>query len=258
MGSAADKVCAGGSLSAVSPMYTAGQAPRVCLLPLPRCRISPIRLITGNRFREGGSAVPLPTPDPPDLVPLLRKEILSESENRELFDRFRPPCERFLRSKFSSSIRSGLIDVEEVFHDAFVKFLMVGRQRITDPGSAQAYLFTTCKRLALDILRRKCIPTTAEEEGEAHQAGGNPGTHPAVTNFTRSMENREFVEAGLRILKEENGRYHDILVMTYFQEMTPEEICRRLRITRGNYYVIIMRAKQNLKIILNLMQTRGV
>ncbi len=122
-------------------------------------------------------------------------------------------------------------------------------------ASVKTWLFTILKNKMIDHYRKVATRQThslaaSDQDNDSYyfDASGHwtKDTYPAAWGNVR-VESKEFyaiLGQGIKTLKEMQAA---VFTMKYFDDMESEEICKVLNITSSNYWVLIHRAKVQLR-----------
>lgn len=168
---------------------------------------------------------------------------------------FRPDLLRFARLQLRDDSLA-----EDVVQEAYLA-AMAGIERFANRAALKTWLFSILKNKIADVIRGrgKTINVSAlGEEDEAFEqvfdslfkANGHwaPGNKPADWGDPHeAMEQQQFwgiFDACLNHLPANTGR---VFMMREFLELDIDDICRDLGISSGNCYVILHRARHQLR-----------
>lgn len=168
---------------------------------------------------------------------------------------FRPDLLRFARLQLRDDHMA-----EDVVQEAYLA-AMAGLDRYARQASLKTWVFAILKNKIADVIRGRGATINVSsmiEEDEAFdqifdnlfKANGHwaPGHRPADWGDPReAMEQQQFwtiFDACLNHLPANTGR---VFMMREFLELEIEEICRDLAIGTGNCYVILHRARHQLR-----------
>jgi len=148
-------------------------------------------------------------------------------------------------------------DAQDVFQDAIVK--LVGKihnhEFVGGPEAWLPYLYTTIRRLAIDLSRRDDRRKRREdfvgtETGEAHQEG----SHPWFDSESSDDETRDQLEEKLKQLPE---KFAEVIVMKIWGERTFAEIGEILGISQNTAASRYRYGLESLKKSLGSARRRG-
>jgi len=167
-------------------------------------------------------------PDMPPLTALAPPVVSAPSEWREWLEVNGPKMLLFARQQTRS-----YEDAEDVLQDAIVKLVEKIRndEFIGGPEAWQPYLYTTIRRLAIDLSRRddrrkRREDTVGAEEVEALQET----FHPWFESESSDDETRVQLEAKLKELPE---KFAEVIIMKIWGERTFAEIGEALGISQN-------------------------
>jgi len=147
---------------------------------------------------------------------------------------------------------SGLAEdlVQETFLSAWK-----GRASYKGEASEKNWLFTICKNKIIDHYRKKAnaivrvaeLDNTDQYFNEEEHWTKEGGPKEWGVEYTQSIETKEFysiLEMCKNKLQELQG---SVFIMKFMEGLESEEICKVLNITASNYWVLIHRAKLQLR-----------
>ena len=137
-------------------------------------------------------------------------------------------------------------------------FLSAWKARATYKGEAseKSWLFTICKNKIIDHYRKKArdiiqpMSDTSPSDGFFDDAEHwTQEDKPAdwSMNFTEKIDNKEFYKVLTGCKKKLQQIQQTVFSMKYMEDMDSAEICKALGITASNYWVLIHRAKLQLR-----------
>lgn len=152
----------------------------------------------------------------------------------EIVSEYRPGLQNYI-----NSIVKNFSIAEDLTEDTFVR-LIVKKPSVRDTGSFKTWLYTIGRNIAIDWLRKnpygKYIP------------------FDEIDNVLRDEQVFEALyycddikKAVHDALNKINPDYSQILILSYFEDFTIEEISKIIRKSRRNTSVILHRAKKALK-----------
>ncbi|MBR3766942.1 MAG: RNA polymerase sigma factor [Clostridia bacterium] len=152
----------------------------------------------------------------------------------ELVKEYRPGLQAYI-----NSIVKNFAVAEDITEETFVKIL-VKKPKDKGISSFKTWLYTIGRNLAIDWLRRnpygRYIPFEKLEN---------------LQNEEQRFEEQYFREerklAVHRALESINPDYRQVLILSYFEEFSVEEISKIIKKTKRNTSVILHRAKKALK-----------
>ncbi len=166
-------------------------------------------------------------PDMPQLS-IVPEAQPAPSEWRAWLESYGPKLLLFARQQTRS-----LEDAEDVFQDAVVKLVgkIQNHEFVGGPDAWQAYLYTTIRRLAIDLSRREDRRKRREdivgiEDGEAHAQA----FHPWFESESSDDETRNQLEEKLKELPE---KFAEVIIMKVWGERTFAEIGEILGISQN-------------------------
>jgi RNA polymerase sigma-70 factor (ECF subfamily) len=168
---------------------------------------------------------------------------------------FRPDLLRFARLQLRDDSLA-----EDVVQEAYLA-AMAGIERFANRAALKTWLFSILKNKIADVIRGRGTTINASALGDEDdafeqvfdslfKANGHwaPGNRPADWGDPHeAMEQRQFwgiFDACLNHLPANTGR---VFMMREFLELDIDEICRDLGISSGNCYVILHRARHQLR-----------
>lgn len=154
----------------------------------------------------------------------------NENDLRILLERHRESLVLFLMSFVHN-----MEDAEELMLDAYAK--AAAGARFLRKSSFKTWLFSIGKNLALMYLRKK-HPHFSVLEDQADDKASSP-----ELELLSKERNRQLYQA-IETLKEE---YQQVLILLYFEEMSPEEVGQVMKKSRKQIYNLTERSKQALK-----------
>jgi len=122
-------------------------------------------------------------------------------------------------------------DAEDVFQDALVKLAQKVAEGSFDGGqeSWRPYLYTTIRRLAIDLGRKNDRRSAREEKSEADQRALTGGLiDPWFENSSSNDETRELLEQNLKQLPK---KFSEVIIMKIWGERTFAEISEILGVS---------------------------
>jgi RNA polymerase sigma-70 factor (TIGR02943 family) len=140
------------------------------------------------------------------------------------------------------------------------------RNSFRGESSVKNWLFLILKTKIIDHFRKLNSNTVVSEVNREHDDGTyfdseehwRKGMYPAAfsVNFQSEFESREFIKVFDSCGKKLKQVQHAVFVMKYVDDLDSEEICKIMGLTSSNYWVLIHRAKVQLRACLekNWMQ----
>ena len=143
-----------------------------------------------------------------------------------------------VRFRYLATLKLGNeADAEEIAQEALM-VISKEYKEITIEISFAAWAYKVLENRILNFLRSKTVRQCSFEEKKRNGDSLN-GHHPEPNLKRRLLE-------CLRQLSNSNSRYARILNLHY-QGFTTNEICEKMEITSGNFYVILSRARSLLQ-----------
>lgn len=141
--------------------------------------------------------------------------------------------------RFACSYVGNASAAEELMEDALADVLLRDR-RFNDEAHFRAYLYKAVRHRCLNYLRfhRKNVPL---EDVEGVLSAGD------LEGETIKKERDRAVFACLQELP---LQYRQVLMLTYFDGFSPEEVCAIMSRSKKQVYNLLARAKQSLKFLL--------
>jgi len=147
---------------------------------------------------------------------------------------------------------SGLAEdlVQETFLSAWK-----GRNTYKGEASEKNWLFTICKNKIIDHYRKKANAIVRVAELDNSDQYFNPEEHWTKeggpkewgVDYTQTIETKEFYSI-LELCKNKlQELQQSVFVLKFMEGLESEEICKVLKITASNYWVLIHRAKLQLR-----------
>ena len=137
-------------------------------------------------------------------------------------------------------------------------FLSAWKARTSYKGEAseKSWLFTICKNKIIDHYRKKgrdiiqplseTSPTDQFFDGDEHWTVEDQPTDWGM-DFAAKMDNQEFYKVLNGCRKKLQEIQQAVFTMKYMEDLDATEICKALGITSSNYWVLIHRAKLQLR-----------
>ena len=164
----------------------------------------------------------------PSLTPLAPVETAAPSEWREWLQLHGPKMLLFARQQTRSHE-----DAEDVLQDALVKLVEKIRNEefIGGPEAWQPYLYTTIRRLAIDLSRRDDRRKRREDTvGTDAEEAGHEAFHPWFESDSSDDETRVQLEEKLKELPE---KFAEVIIMKIWGDRTFAEIGEILGISQN-------------------------
>jgi RNA polymerase sigma-70 factor (ECF subfamily) len=133
---------------------------------------------------------------------------------------------------------------EEVAEDTLAA-LIVHRKHFREEAQLRAYLYKTARSRSIDCLRRRGreVPLSDVEEVLAVPC--------AETEVWKRQRN----ETLYRCLQQLKSEYREVLYLRYFDDFSPEQICRIMRKSKKQAYNLLSRARVALR---ELLEKEGI
>lgn len=126
---------------------------------------------------------------------------------------------------------------EDVVSETVVR-LLLKEPKLKDESSLKAYLFSTAKNLAIDLLRKK--KREKEFAGALKETGDLEIVWFVENSLIQKEEKKELLKA-IGGLKEE---YREVLYLHYFEGMSIEDIAKTMKRSKKQIYNLLARAKK--------------
>lgn len=123
-------------------------------------------------------------------------------------------------------------------------------------ASEKSWLFTICKNKIIDHYRKKAkdivqpIATNERQDGYFDEAEHwTNETKPAEwgIDYQQALDNKDFYKILDACKRKLQQIQQSVFVMKYMEDMDSADICKALNITSSNYWVLIHRAKLQLR-----------
>lgn len=148
---------------------------------------------------------------------------------------------------------SGLAEdiVQETFLSAWK-----ARDSYKGEASEKSWLFAICRNKIIDHYRKKARdivqPMTEKDHSEnyfdeAEHWSKNDSPAEWGIDYQQKIDNKEFYSVLDNCKKKLQHLQQSVFVMKYMEELDAAEICKALGITASNYWVLIHRAKLQLR-----------
>ncbi|MEJ7585927.1 MAG: sigma-70 family RNA polymerase sigma factor [Ferruginibacter sp.] len=122
----------------------------------------------------------------------------------------------------------------------------------------KTWLTAILKHKILDVYRSRCRVLEAKKTRDSHNMGKtffqedghwnvSDQPRPFSTEQAGKLDNKEFQSILLRCMQKLPALWMTIFSMKFMEEENSDNICRELKVTAANYWVIIHRAKINLR-----------
>ncbi|MBN8836951.1 MAG: sigma-70 family RNA polymerase sigma factor [Sphingobacteriia bacterium] len=143
---------------------------------------------------------------------------------------------------------------EDLVQETFIS-AWKNRDEFKETASVKTWLFTICKNKIIDYYRKKArSPIQFAEAGssdlffddkEHWQKEEGPKNWP--NRFTMPTEQKEFNHIIGYCKKKLQEMQQRVFVLKYLEDLETEEICKLLNISTSNYWVLIHRAKLQIR-----------
>ena len=163
--------------------------------------------------------------------------ILTPASVETLVARYRAPLEFF-----ASGIVGDLALAEDVVSETIVK-LLLKQPTVKDERALKTYLYTTAKRVAIDILRKK----KREKEYVKREISLAETDACYIEDTLAQNEEKRAVLAAVKLLPAD---YRETLYLQYFEGFSIAEICKVTKRKKKQVYNLLARAKAALSEIL--------
>lgn len=138
--------------------------------------------------------------------------------------------------------------VQDTFYSAFR-----AKEQFNGEASEQTWLFAICRNKIIDHFRklnRSLEILQAEhsiffDEADHWKQEQYPQNWPRASDA--ALYGKEFMEVLHRCRKKLQEIQEAVFVLKYLEDMSSEEICKALAISPSNYWVLMHRAKLNLR-----------
>jgi len=163
--------------------------------------------------------------------------------------------ERYADALYAYAL-SRVDDVQQAEDIVQNTFLSAWNARHTYKGQASEknWLYAVLKNKIIDHFRKQRAQTISLDDNEANSFfddadhwtdAAGPKDWDAVTNT--NLETREFYTILEQCKRKLKDIQQTVFAMRYMEDVDSEEICKVLNITPSNYWVLIHRAKLNLR-----------
>ena len=154
-----------------------------------------------------------------------------------------------VRSDFSSFYRKTLVplrrylarltgnqvDAQDIAHDAYARVYPAMQEK--EVGHPQAFLYTTARHLALDRLKRRSRAPFQDTPAASAELSASPA--PGVESMVMAREEWALMEQAVAALPPGCRR---VLLLRTVEQMSHDEIARRLGLARSSVEKHLMRA----------------
>lgn len=142
---------------------------------------------------------------------------------------------------------------EDLVQDTFLSAYR-SRSLFRGETSEKNWLFTILKRKIIDHYRKKSSATEAlpeeidEEEWFTESGAWRPETVPGRwERVHEDLENRELAETLEKCQNHLREKQKQVYILKYLEEMDGDEICKVLGISSSNYWILIHRARLQMR-----------
>lgn len=143
---------------------------------------------------------------------------------------------------FTNGYLHNLSDAEDIAQEAFVK-LSIKRPRLSHENQLKAYLFKTCRNMAINYLKKQKrkismtqeLTETIEDEMQE------------VASRMELNESRLQLHCAMQKLKTE---YREILYLRYFEQLNTKECAKVMKCSEKQVTAVSYQARQQLRKIL--------
>jgi RNA polymerase sigma-70 factor (TIGR02943 family) len=143
---------------------------------------------------------------------------------------------------------------EDIVQETFIS-AWKNRENFKGEASTKNWLFKICKNKIIDHYRKKArTPIQYAEadnanlffDNEEHWVMANGPTNWGI-NYDQPVEQKEFYNILDLCRKRLQEMQQRVFVLKYLEDMDSDEICKLLNISSSNYWVLIHRAKLQLR-----------
>ncbi|MFP5042513.1 sigma-70 family RNA polymerase sigma factor [Parasediminibacterium sp. JCM 36343] len=143
---------------------------------------------------------------------------------------------------------------EDIVQDTFLS-AWKSRETYNAQASEKNWLFAICKNKIIDHYRKKSTSkvqygeadTTSHFFDDAEHWTKEDQPNEWGINYQQPVETKEFYNILELCKKKLQEMQKNVFVMKYMEDLESDEICKVLNITPSNYWVIIHRAKLQLR-----------
>lgn len=143
---------------------------------------------------------------------------------------------------------------EDIVQDTFLS-AWKNRESYKGEASEKNWLFSICKNKIIDYYRKnaRSVVRTAKEDipendfNEAEHWTKEAGPKEWNVDYTGTIETKEFYSVLQSCKNKLQKMQQAVFSMKYLDNLETEEICKVLNITPSNYWVLIHRAKLQLR-----------
>jgi RNA polymerase sigma-70 factor (TIGR02943 family) len=144
---------------------------------------------------------------------------------------------------------------EDIVQETFLS-AWKARDSFKGEASEKSWLYTICKNKIIDYYRKKAKDIVQPMSGNDHTdsyfdeaehwtAEDKPGDWGI--DYQQTTDNKEFYKILNACKKKLQELQQSVFVMKYMEDLNSDEICKALGITPSNYWVLIHRAKLQLR-----------
>jgi len=143
---------------------------------------------------------------------------------------------------------------EDIVQETFLS-AWKNRESYKGEASEKNWLFTICKNKIIDHYRKKASSIVRPAEFDTSDSYFNDEEHwtsESAPNdwgidYSKTIETKEFYSILELCKKKLQEMQQSVFVMKYLEDLDSDEICKVLNITSSNYWVLIHRAKLQLR-----------
>ena len=143
---------------------------------------------------------------------------------------------------------------EDIVQDTFLS-AWKARNTYNGEASEKTWLFTICKNKIIDYFRRRSnnpiqyaeIDTTGNFFDDTNHWRQEEQPKDWGINDKQNIETKEFYNILELCKRKLQAMQQSVFVMKYMEDLEAEEICKVLNLSSSNYWVIIHRAKLQLR-----------
>jgi RNA polymerase sigma factor (sigma-70 family) len=160
-----------------------------------------------------------------------------------LFDRSRKRLATFIRYRMNPQLREST-DVEDLLQETHLRaFRQLNRFSYEGPQSFVRWLMTIAGHVVIDAARYQGRDKRAGEKVPFRSASQPGGADPAITQTpSRLLASREQLDRFFRELDLLPQNYREVILLAKVEQLSSEEIARRLGTSRENVALILHRA----------------
>ncbi len=152
---------------------------------------------------------------------------------------------------------------EDIVQETFLS-AWKSRDTYKSEASEKTWLFAICKNKIIDYFRKKStqpvqfaeVDTTAGYFNDAEHWTNSDGPKDWAIQFQQPIERKEFYGILGMCQKKLQQLQQSVFVMKYLEDFSAEDICKELNLTSSNYWVLIHRAKLQLRKCMELNWVR--